>query len=68
MRKIAMPYEHLRRIRAWQGEIGDMVLCTGAALLQDFRDNYLVAFGGEWSVDYLLKHNPGLAFSDSLSV
>ena len=68
MRKIAMPYEHLRRIRAWQGEIGDMVLCTGSALLQDFRDNYLVAFGGEWSVDYLLKHNPGLAFSDSLSV
>jgi len=68
MRKISMPYEHLRRIQAWQGDIRDMVLCTGSALLQDFRDNYLVAFGGEWSVDYLLKHNSGLVFSDSLSV
>ncbi|MBQ8975355.1 MAG: peptide chain release factor 3, partial [Oscillospiraceae bacterium] len=68
MRKIALPYEHLRRIAAWQGDIKDMTLCTGAALLQDFRDNYLVAFGGQWSVDYLLKHNDGLEFSESLSV
>ncbi|MCI8574251.1 MAG: hypothetical protein HFF89_07445, partial [Oscillibacter sp.] len=45
-----------------------LVLCTGAALLEDFRGRLLVAFGGEWSVGFLTKHNPGLEMADALSV
>ena len=46
----------------------DLVLCTGAALLEDFKGRLLVAFGGEWAVSFLTKHNPGLEIEDTLSV
>ena len=63
-----LPYEHLRRITACSGDPREIELCTGSKILQDFKDNYLVAFGGEWSVGFLTKHNPGLELSASLSV
>ncbi len=63
-----MSYEHLRNIVSCPCDPKDLVLCTGSALLEDFRGNLLVAFGGEWSVGFLTKHNPGLELSDSLSV
>ena len=33
-----------------------------------FKGRLLVAFGGEWSVGFLTKHNPGLVLAESLSV
>ena len=41
---------------------------SGSALLEDFKGRLLVAFGGEWSVGFLTKHNPGLELADALSV
>ena len=64
----SLPQEHLRLIQAYPGELKDLSLCTDAILLEDFRGRYLVAFGGVWSVGYLLKHNPGLELQESLSV
>ncbi|MEA4815200.1 MAG: peptide chain release factor 3 [Oscillospiraceae bacterium] len=64
----ALPYEHLRLISECAGDVRDLTLCTGAKLLEDFKGRNLIAFGGEWSVGFLLKHNPGLVLSDSLSV
>jgi peptide chain release factor 3 len=63
-----LPFEHLRRISACPGDPRELVLCTDAKLLEDFRGHFLVAFGGEWSVGFLTKHNPGLELSESLSV
>ena len=63
-----LPFEHLRRITACPCAPTDLVLCTGAALLEDFRDHLMVAFGGEWAVNFLTKHNPGLEIADTLSV
>ena len=63
-----LPYEHLRVVTACPCAPRDLVLCTGSALLEDFRGRLLVAFGGEWSVGFLTKHNPGLELADSLSV
>ena len=63
-----LPYDHLRLITACPCEPEELVLCTGSAILEDFRDRLLVAFGGEWSVGFLTKHNPGLELADSLSV
>jgi peptide chain release factor 3 len=63
-----LPFEHLRRIVRCPGDPKDLVLCTDAKLLEDFRGRLLVAFGGEWSVGFLTKHNPGLELADSLSV
>ncbi len=63
-----LPYEHLRRITSCPCPPQDLVLCTGASLLEDFKGRLLVAFGGEWAVSFLTKHNPGLELSESLSV
>ena len=68
LRMSALPYEHLRVITACPCKPEDLVLCTGAALLEDFKGRLLVAFGGEWSVGFLTKHNPGLELAESLSV
>ena len=63
-----LPYDHLRLVQECPCRPDDLVLCTGAALLEDFKGRLLVAFGGEWSVGFLTKHNPGLVLADSLSV
>jgi len=63
-----LPYEHLRRITACPGDPHDLELCTGSALLADFHDRLLLAFGGEWSIGFMRKHNPGLEFSETFSV
>ena len=63
-----LPYDHLRLISECPCPPDEIVLCTGAALLEDFRGRLLIAFDGEWSVGFLTKHNPGLVLADSLSV
>ena len=36
--------------------------------VEDFKGRKLIAFGGEWSVGFLTKHNEGLILDDWLSV
>ena len=36
--------------------------------IRDFKGRKLIAFGGEWSVGFLTKHNEGLILDDWLSV
>ena len=68
LRMSSLPYDHLRLIESMDCHPDEIVLCTGAAVLQDFRDRYLLAFDGEWIVGFLTKHNPGLVLADTLSV
>ena len=68
LRMAGLPYDHLRRITASPVEPKDLTLCADAALLEDFRGRSLVAYAGEWPVGYLLKHNPGLELSESMTV
>ena len=68
LRMESLPYEHLRLVASCPCKPDELVLCTGAALLEDFRGRLLVAFGGEWSTGFLTKHNPGLELADALSV
>ncbi len=68
LRMEGLPYEHLRVVSQCPCDPKDLVLCTGSAILEDFKGRLLVAFGGEWSAGFLTKHNPGLELSDSLSV
>ena len=63
-----LPYDHLRVVSACPCAPQDLVLCTGAALLEDFKGRLMIAFGGEWSIGFLTKHNPGLELAESLSV
>ena len=65
----SLPYDHLRVVsKSPYEDPHDIVLCTGAALLEDFKGHLLIAFDGEWSVGFLTKHNPGLELAESLSV
>ena len=64
----SLPYDHLRLISNCPCKPEELVLCTGAAILEDFKERLLVAFDGEWSAGFLTKHNPGLEFAESLSV
>ena len=68
LRMSSLPYDHLRLIESMDCHPDEIVLCTGAAVLQDFRDRYLLAFDGEWSIGFLTKHNPSLVLADTLSV
>ncbi len=68
LRMSSLPYDHLRLIESMDCHPDEIVLCTGAAVLQDFRERYLLAFDGEWSIGFLTKHNPGLVLADTLSV
>jgi peptide chain release factor 3 len=68
MNMSGLPYEHLRLIGACPCDPRELVLCTGAKVLEDFKGRSLIAFGGEWSVGFLIKHNPGLELQEWLSV
>ena len=68
LRMEGLPFDHLRRITSLPGKPDELVLCTGAAVLEDFRQRLLIAFEGEWSVGFLTKHNPGLELALDLSV
>ena len=67
LRMTGLPYDHLRRISACPGDPKDLTLCADAVLLEDFKGRSLIAYSGEWPVGYLLKHNPGLELSESMS-
>ena len=64
----SLPYDHLRLIAKCPCKPEELVLCTGAAILEDFKERLQVAFDGEWSAGFLTKHNPGLELAESLSV
>ena len=68
LRMEGLPFDHLRVVTECPCEPSDLVLCTGAAVLEDFKGRLMIAFGGEWSVGFLTKHNPGLVLAESLSV
>ena len=68
LRMSGLPYEHLRFIRACPCDVKDLMLCSGSRVLEDFKGRKLIAFGGEWSVGFLTKHNEGLVLEDWLSV
>ncbi len=63
-----LPYDHLRLVAECPAPVDELILCTGAAVLEDFRGRLLIAMDGEWSVGFLTKHNPGLVLADALSV
>ena len=68
LRMSGLPYEHLRLIRECPCDVKDLLLCSGSRVLEDFKGRKLIAFGGEWSVGFLTKHNEGLVLDDWLSV
>ena len=61
-----LPYEQLRFItKAPVPDLKDLYLSTDAELLEDYRGRSLLVFASQWSINFILKRNPGLELSET---
>ena len=67
LRMMDLPYEYLRFITKCPCEPADLFLSSDAELLEDYRGHKLLVFSSSWSIDFILKRNPGLELSETLS-
>ena len=59
-----LPYEELRMIDGYPGELQDMNLGSDAELLEDYRGRSLLVFTSFWAIDFTVRRNPGLQLSE----
>ncbi len=68
LRMEGLPYEQLRFITAAPvTDLKELNLTSDAELLEDYRGRSLLVFASLWSIDYILKRNPGLELSETVS-
>ena len=66
LRMEGLPYEQLRFITAAPvADLKDLNLSSDAELLEDYRGRSLLVFASQWSINYILKLNPGLVLSET---
>ena len=66
LRMQQLPYEQLRFItKAPVTDLKDLYLSTDAELLEDYRGRSLLVFASQWSINFILKRNPGLELSET---
>ncbi len=59
-----LPYEEIRLIDSYPGELGDMNLGSDAELLEDYRGRSLLVFSSYWAIDFTCRRNPGLQLKE----
>ena len=59
-----LPYEEIRRIESYPGDLGDLNLGSDAELLEDYHDNNLLVFSSYWAIDFTCRRNPGLKVAE----
>ena len=67
LRMMSLPYEQLRFITKCPCDPADLFLSSDAELLEDYRGHQLLVFSSSWSIDFILKRNPGLELSETLN-
>ena len=55
-----LPYEEIRRIESYPGNLEDLNLGSDAELLEDYHGNSLLVFSSYWAIDFTCRRNPGL--------
>ena len=66
LRMQQLPYEQLRFItKAPVADLKDLHLSTDAELLEDYRGRSLLVFASQWSINFILKRNPGLELAET---
>ena len=69
LRMQQLPYEQLRFItKAPVADLKDLYLSTDAELLEDYRGRSLLVFASQWSINFILKRNPGLELAGDRAV
>ncbi len=60
LRMEGLPYEQIRLIESYPGELTDLELGSDAELLEDYRGRKLLVFTSYWAIDFICRRNPGL--------
>lgn len=64
LRMEGLPYEEIRLIDKYPGDLSDMNLGSDAELLEDYRGRNLLVFTSFWAIDFTCRRNPGLEVSE----
>ena len=60
LRMEGLPYEEIRLIESYPGDLSDLNLGSDAELLEDYRGRSLLVFSSYWAIDFTCRRNPGL--------
>ena len=63
-RQDMLPYEEIRLIDAYPGDLSDLELGSDAELLEDYRGRKLLVFSSFWAIDFTCRRNPGLQLKE----
>ena len=64
LRMEMLPYEEIRLIDSYPGDLSDLNLGSDAELLEDYRGRSLLVFGSYWAIDFTCRKNPGLVVTE----
>ena len=64
LRMETLPYEEIRLIDRYPGDLTDLNLGSDAELLEDYRGRSLLVFSSYWAIDFTCRKNPGLQLSE----
>lgn len=64
LRMEMLPYEEIRRIESYTGDLSDLNLGSDAELLEDYHGNNLLVFSSYWAIDFTCRRNPGLQVAE----
>ena len=64
LRMETLPYEEIRLIDEYPGDLTDLNLGSDAELLEDYRGRSLMVFSSYWAIDFTCRRNPGLKVSE----
>ena len=64
LRMEGLPYEEIRLIDSYPGDLSDLNLGSDAELLEDYRGRSLLVFSSYWAIDFTCRRNPGLQLSE----
>ena len=64
LRMETLPYEEIRLIESYPGDLQDLNLGSDAELLEDYRGRNLLVFSSFWAIDFTCRRNPGLVLKE----
>lgn len=64
LRMETLPYEEIRLIDQYPGDLSDLNLGSDAELLEDYRGRSLLVFSSYWAIDFTVRKNPGLQLKE----
>ena len=64
LRMETLPYEEIRLIDSYPGDLTELNLGSDAELLEDYKGRSLLVFSSYWAIDFTCRKNPGLQLSE----